>query len=306
MKASRIRKIVWVVVALLVGWSLSPVARADDPATPRFRTVNAAPGLPNADVYVGNTLYFSSVKYGQVSNYAPVDPGGRSLEVRPAGIVDKDPNSVLTKVDWTFNSDEQPDNDYTMIIVGSPENNETPLVIRDDNRTPLTPGETRVRFVHVSRDAPALQACLDHECRTLVYPKESRFGESQYLTLEARTYKLAVRLIGTDELYMDVLPLKLQAGEVYTVFVLAPPKGQVRPLIVVTADTGQPAKGYDPVPIGYGDYPMDGGGPAPMYPPVTGALLSPTAWLILMSSLSLLVLGLGATVWVVRRRFVKS
>jgi hypothetical protein len=301
MKVSLIKKTIWLLLVWGCVLSISGVALADDPAQPRFRTVNAAPGLVNADIYVGNTLYFKSVKYGQVSNYAPVDPGGRSLEVRPAGVVDKDPNSVLTKVDWTFNSDEQPDNDYTMVIVGTPENNETPLVFRDDNRTALTPGDTRVRFIHVSRDAPALEACLDHECRTLVYPKESQFNESQYLILKARPYKLKIRLIGTDELYTDIVPLKLEAGEVYTVFIMAPPKGGVRPLIVVTADTGRSAHAYDPYPVAYNDYSMDGN--APMYPPTTGAFLSPLALLVLIGGTLLLVV---AGVLVVRRQWSKS
>lgn len=272
-------------VALILSLS-ALVAQAQEDGRPRLRVVNASLGIPNADVYVNNTLYFSNVFYSYISNYVPVDQTSLKLRVRPAGVKDADP---ITEREWNFEGGK----DYTMVIVGSSENIETPLVFEDNNKGELRPGQARVRLLHVARDAPALEVCLNNQCNTLTYPKVS----DEYITLDAGTYKLSIRLIGTDEVYFDMLPIAFEAGQVYSIFLVDPVQGEIKPRIIPHIDTGRllpqpPGDIGHPPPYSPGEP-----GPPPAYPPVTGAFLSPTALLILIAAI---ILMLGGGFWLVK------
>jgi hypothetical protein len=272
----------------------------DDDGRPRLRVVNASLGIPKADVYVNDTLFFSSVFYSYISNYVPVDQTNVRLRVRPAGVKDVDP---LTEREWNFEGGK----DYTMVIVGTEENLETPWVFEDDNKAEIRPGRARVRMVHASRKAPAVEICLNNQCQTLTYPRVS----DEYLTVEAGTYKLNIRLIGAKEAYFDVLPISFEAGQVYSLFILDPHQGETRPRIIPHNDTGRllpqppgdigqpcpsPCEGH-PSPYGPGDP-----GPAPLYPPVTGRFLTPTMVVMIAG----VVMGVIGGVWIIRRQLIKT
>ncbi len=268
----------------------------------RLRVVNAALGLPEADVYVGNTLYFQSVYYSDITKYAPISAGQSTLNVRPAGVKDVDP--VRRRENFDFN---RADRDYTMFILGTAENLEDPWIVEDDNQTPLTPGKARVQFVHVSRMTAAVEMCLDNKCQTLAFKQRSDVGNypdseerNHYLTLDAGTYNLKVRLIGTNDLQLYKFPVMFDSGHVYTIFIFDPKQGETKPRIVPHNDTGQalphyPDKGHPPYPPGPPGHP-------PLYPPVTGSFLSPTV-LALVTATSLLVVS--GLFWTVQRSFTR-
>jgi hypothetical protein len=252
------------------------VAQAQD-NRPHLRVVNTALGIPSADVFVDGTLYFQGVYYGYVSNYVPVDQGGRSLRVRAAGVEN---GGDLVVGEANFEGSEGERRDYTAVIL-----DKSLWVFEDDNRSELRPGQTRVRVVNVSQ-GPAVEICLDDQCETLTFQRLTCHQcENHYISLDAGTYNFRMRLVGTDELYFDTLPITLEAGEVYSIFILDPKQGEVRPRIIPHADTGQPGPG------------VPGPGYPPLYPPVTGAFLSPVALTVLVA----LILVLAGSFWIVRR-----
>lgn len=265
------------VVFLLAALSLGGVTTQAQGNRPHLRVINAALGIPSADVYVDGTLYFQGLYYGYVSNYIPVDQGSRSIRIRAAGV---ESGGDLVTGDANFEGSEGERRDYTVVIL------ETSIwVFEDDNRSELRPGQTRVRAVNASQ-GPAVEICLDDQCETLTHQHLT-----PYITLDAGTYDFNMRLIGTDELYFDVLPITFDAGEVYSIFILDPTQGEVRPRIIPHADTGQavpevPGPGYPSCP-----------GCAPVYPPVTGAFLSPVALTVIIA----LILILAGSFWIVRR-----
>lgn len=283
------------------------VQAQDDTADnrPRLRVINSAVGVPSADIY-GETgghdiLFLRDVFYSYVSHYIPVQPSGFNLKVWPAGIKAGNP---LTGTSWNFESDR----DYTMAIVGTAEQiDETPWIFVDNNKEPLPPGEARVRMLHLASRAPAIEICLDNNCKVLTFQRPPDVGAqieqfgSTYLTLEAGTYNLNIRIIGTDEIYYDVIPIGFQAGQVYSIFIVDPVQGEVRPRIIPYMDTGQlypqpPGDAGQPLP-----YPPDGSGP-PHYPPVTGAFLSPT----MLGLIAVITLVTVLVFWLVWRQFSRS
>ena len=292
------RIILFLFIAFGVGSTVIQ-AQEDENARPRLRAVNASLGLPSADVYVGGTLYFQDVYYSAVSKYAPVSATNLRLEIRPAGVTDVDP---IQARDWSFENNK----DYTMVIVGTREDIETPWMIEDNNKEPLVPGEARVRSVHAASTVSAVEICLDNRCSSLVYRTSS-----DYITLDEGHYNAKLRFIGTDQLFIYKLPTAFQSGQVYSIFIFDPQQGEIKPRILLLSDTGQelphyPEKPHYP-PGGPGKppvhlpYPPGSGAPAqpPIYPPLTGAVLSPTA---LMALLIVAVLFGTVIFWFARRR----
>lgn len=258
---------------------------------PRLRVVNATLGVPEADIYVDNTLYYSNIFYGYVSEYIPLTPGSHRLSLRPAGVRVGDP--LGNPLDHPFDANQY----YTMVMVGTTERNEQPWMLPpDDNITPIPPDQIRVRLVDASRYAPGVEICLNDRCEVLAYRQHSN-----YFYLKAGTYNLTMRMLDTEELYFDLLPISLQAGEVYSIFVMDPAQGETRPRIICASDTGRYPHQPSPLPGGVQPLPPGGGGAAPLYPPVTGAFLSPTALILLVGGL-LLTLGVAGGLWMVRQQ----
>lgn len=192
---------------------------------PRLRAVNASLRVPVADIYLGDRLYFRNIYFSNISNYVPVDGGKKDVRVRPTGVVDSPP---ISEREWEFKDDR----DYTMLILSTPGGMDRPWVFEDNNKGVLLPGETRVRLVHASLDMPALQICVGEVCEILAYRETS-----DYLTIKQGTYSLVLRPAGNDAIEPVVLPVTFSAGEVYTVFVLDPEQGEIRPRIIPHLDT---------------------------------------------------------------------
>jgi hypothetical protein len=273
-----VRRFIQIAIFLLVGLNLVVVAtQAQDFRPPHLRVINASLGAQSVDIYVDDTLYFQDVAYSYISDYVPVDQGEHSLRVRPAGI--KDGADLVTGTANFGLNEGNIGKDYTMVLL------ETEIqVFEDDNISVFSPGKTRVRMIDVAQE-PSLEICINKDqCRILTYK-----DVSDYIELEAGTYHLKMRLIGTDELYVDVVPLTFESGEVYSIFILDPKQGEVRPRIIPHIDTRK-SQPYFPGP-----------GHPPLYPPVTGAFLSPTALLILVVGSTIFI---GGSFWVARRYFI--
>ncbi len=273
----------------------------------RLRVVNAALALPEADIYVGETLYFEDVVYGYISPYVPVDPGQRKLQVRPRGVNSISP--VIERGDVNIEANR----DFTAIILDV--TGDQFLIIRDDNETPLEPGQARVQILHVSRTTPAVEVCLDNRCQNLTYKGRSNFGNypnseevNHYTTLDAGTYNLVIRFTGLDKLQVFKQPISFAAGQVYSLFIFDAKQIGGKPHLALHSDTGQALPHYTEdyaVPHSPGQPAMPGvGGPGggaapPVYPPLTGAFLSPTA-LVWVSVLGTLIVVSG--VWLVKQK----
>jgi hypothetical protein len=192
---------------------------------PRFRVVNASLRMPVADIYLNDRLYFKGVYYSYVSNYVPVDRKSFKVRVRPAGLVDANP---LTERDWEFKDDRQ----YTMLLLSTPGGIDQPWIFEDNNKGSLSPGKARLRMVHAALDMPAIDICLSDRCDVLAFKQVS-----EYITVDEGPYNLTMRIAGEDSPQFAVLPVSVQAGQVYSVFVLDPEQGEIRPRVIPHLDT---------------------------------------------------------------------
>ena len=91
----------------------------------------------------------------------------------------------------------------------------SPIVLEDNLTTPAA-GKAHIRFIHLSPDAPAVDVALDGGA---VVFGDYVFGEnSEFTPLDAGIYDLEVRVAGTSTVALDLDPIELSAGKIYTVF----------------------------------------------------------------------------------------
>lgn len=194
----------------LLGFVLlaSPAAFADGHAT-LIRVAHLSPDAPAVDVWVDEGVVLSDVPYKTVSRYLELPSGNHRIRVTPAG----ETSPVVIDATVQFMSDSA----YTVAATGFLEDDDLqPLVLVDDRFTMME--EAKVRFVHTSPDAPAVDVGLTDG--SVVFGDTAFRGSSMYAQLPAGSYDLEVRVAGTMDIALELPNTMLEEGTNYTVFAI--------------------------------------------------------------------------------------
>lgn len=179
-----------------------------------LRVAHLSPDAPNVDIYVDSedpTL--ADVPFGAASDYLAVPAGDREVEITAAG----DPDTSVFSGPVTVEADA----DYTVAAIGELSDNGDqpfePLVLEDDNST-VDGDSARLRVVHASPDAPAVDVTAAGG--EVVLFDGVAYGESGYTELEASDYTVEIRgdTEGNDGEAVADFDVSLNGGTVYTAF----------------------------------------------------------------------------------------
>jgi hypothetical protein len=177
------------------------------------RVAHMSPNAPNVDVYVDGEAVLTDVAFSAISDYLSVPAGERQVEITAAGDADTSVFSGPVPV--------EADTAYTIAAIGEigEDGDEPfePLVLEDDNSDPGS-DTARVRLVHASPDAPAVDVTLESTGDTLY--DGAAYGDAVYTTAPGGDYTLQVRG-DTESNDGDVVAdfdVSLAGGEVYTAF----------------------------------------------------------------------------------------
>jgi len=207
-------------IALAVG--RPTVTHASAFQAPQVRLVHASPDAPSMDLLVNGTVILSDLEYGSISEYAATSMGTYQVQVVPAGTA----GPALIDESLTFGSGES----YT-IAATDVMTSITPILIEDDNTIPSL-GQARVRFMHLSPDAPAVDIAV---AGGPVLFANVAFGTvSDYVTVRGGAYDLQVRLAGTMMVVMTLPGVQLASDAVHTVCAIGLVAGNP-PLAAVSA-----------------------------------------------------------------------
>jgi len=119
----------------------------------QVRVINAIPDSDPTDIYVNGVRIVSSLAFGAVqppaapARYVPVHSGNDSIQ----GFA---PGDTINPIAPIGTIPLNGSTDYTLIAVGLELNESPPLVLTDDNTTPLS-GNVEFRIVNVSLGSPA-------------------------------------------------------------------------------------------------------------------------------------------------------
>lgn len=195
------------VVLTALGLSACSDDDDDDSAAPALvRVAHFSPDAPNVDVRVDGSLALDDVPYTAVSDYLEVPAGSRRFTVTPAG--QATPVVIDATVPLTSGAA------YTVAASGLLAGI-APVLIDNDDRATASSG-AKVRFVHLSPDAPSVDIAVTGGA--VVFPDVAFREFTDYVTLPAGTYNLEVRVAGTANVALAVPGVTVANGQNYTVF----------------------------------------------------------------------------------------
>ncbi|ELY53276.1 hypothetical protein C493_14638 [Natronolimnohabitans innermongolicus JCM 12255] len=176
----------------------------------RTRSAHFSPDAPDVDIYVDGELVREGVSYRTVSDYRDLGPGTYTIQVVPAG---EDPAEAV--LEETVEVDE---GDYTLAAIGevAAENQPLEALILEDDNSPVDPGTARVRVLHASPDAPAVDVVAGENGDALF--ENVAFGESGYTEVPEGEYTLAIYPAGDREASVFEIDVSLAGGTVYSAF----------------------------------------------------------------------------------------
>lgn len=258
-------KILLALVCIALVFSAGTAAaasHADDgemEAEGEIRVVHASPDAPNVDVYVDGNVVLEDVGFGAVSDYLELPTGEHQIEVTAAG----DPDTSV------FDQEvEVAEGNFTAIAIGEvAEGSPVPFTVEilEDDNSPTDERMARVRAVHASPDAPAVDITVE-EAGDALFENVS-VGDAGYVSVPEGEYTLEVRAAQEDNQgdVVNTFDLNVEAGTVYTAFAVgyvapddAPGDEEFRVVTSVDAEPGVSEGEPTPTAVTFEDQTSDG------------------------------------------------
>jgi hypothetical protein len=192
-------------LALLAGLALGSPALAQTNA--KVRVVHASPDAPAVDVFVNGNKVLSNIPFFTASNYLDLPGGTYDVRVTVAGDESK---VAINAPGVTLEGGKA----YTIVAVGKLA--EIRPNILADNLSAPTNGKVKVRVIHASPDAPAVDVKVKDGpilISNLAFP-----NASDYLEVDAGSYDLQVTPTGASDVVIDLPGTRVEAGKIYDVF----------------------------------------------------------------------------------------
>lgn len=185
---------------------ISSCSKEEDLAQANVLVIHASPDAPGVDLLVDEVKQnTSALTYPQNTGYLKVNAGARNFKINVAGTTTTVINANVTL---------EQDKSYSVFAIDSV-SKISAVVVADDLSTPAS-GKAHVRFIHLSPNAPAVDIAVDGGA--VVFPNTSFKVGTSFTPLDAGTYDLEVRVAGTQTVALDLDPINLEAGKIYTVF----------------------------------------------------------------------------------------
>lgn len=204
------------------------------PEAPRDEMANVrlVGGLPTdtwLDMALDDEPMFKDLEYKDVGEYAETGSGTRVLRITPKGSSDP---VIEGEIELAANTD------YTVAVAGTVA--EVEAFIYEDDNTATEPGEARIRLVHLAHGAPALDVLAGD---TALWENVAYGDDSAYVRLDAGTYAVDVREAGTSDVLLPADDMTVEAGTIYTLFVLGRVDGMPPLMLLQSADAAEPPQG---------------------------------------------------------------
>lgn len=232
----------------------SPSASAQS-SEAKLRVIHASPDAPAVDIYVNGSKAISNLAFKDVSPWASLPAGTYDVKVTAAGGTDAVIQANLPLEGGKY---------YSVVATGKLANI-TAKVFTDDF-SPLDAGKARLRVVHASPDAPAVDVAVTGG--PVLVPNLAFPDASGNLAVDAGTYDVEVRAAGTTTAALSTPGLALEAGKLYTVYAVGLLGGTPALSLLPVVDT-VPAAAMGPAPTGM---PATGAGDG-IFPAVVLALI---------------------------------
>ena len=179
-------------------------ATAPTAGTAQVRVAHLSPDAPPVDVYVNGARAVTGASFKDVTNYLSVPAGSVNFRVTPAGAT----SPAVIDATVTLNNGGS----YTVAATGLLAGIQ-PIVLEDDRGTT---GQSKVRFVHASPDAPAVDIAVTGG--PVLFANVPFRQATAYPQVAPSTYDLEARPAGSTAVALQVEDVTLRPGTNYTIF----------------------------------------------------------------------------------------
>ncbi|HMS65040.1 MAG TPA: DUF4397 domain-containing protein [Ignavibacteria bacterium] len=173
--------------------------------SPKTTVTHASPNAPNVDILVGDAVVATNVPYLASLPYTALNVGNNRIRVNVTG-------TSTTVIDATLPFAEGAN--YSIFAVDSV--NKISAIRVEDNLTAPASGNSHVRFIHLSPNAPAVDIAVTGG--PVLFPDYTFKEFSAFTPVPAGTYNLEVRLAGTTTVVLSLPNITLANGKIYTVY----------------------------------------------------------------------------------------
>ncbi len=183
----------------------------------RIKAVNAIPDSTTLNFLADGTTLLSSVPFGGASDYVPLPSGSRTLQLEASNV----PGSIIASLPQQVGAAR----DYTVVAVNSIAQPQL-VTFTDDNTVPPT-GFAKLRFANAMVGSTGTDALVNFATQAsgLAYKSAS----SYYTFAPSLTYTITFDTTGGVSVIATLTPAELDAGGVYTAYLLGTPSSpQVR------------------------------------------------------------------------------
>lgn len=171
------------------------------------RVLHASPDAPPVDIYVDGKLIFKDLAFKNFTEYVPLAKGTYKFDVYPVGKTEK---PVLSQ------SIDIPENEVITVAAAGDLIDLQLVAYFELNPKDIMEGKTRVRFIHLSPDAPAVEILLDN--RT-AFNDVGFLDATDYLDIPAGTYTIEIDISDTKDRLIE-MESEFKSQKVYTIYIL--------------------------------------------------------------------------------------
>lgn len=174
------------------------------------RVLHASPDAPAVDIYVNGSLVFKDLSFKNFTEYVQLPMGDYKIEVFPAG---QSATPVLTQ-------EVQVPNQQVITVVAAGNLEDLQLVpYVEGNADDLESGQSRVRAIHLSPDAPKVDILVDGD---LAFEDVGFLDATDYIQVPSGAYNVAVNIANTNDTVLKFKP-ELKSEKVYTIYIVGNP-----------------------------------------------------------------------------------
>lgn len=197
----------------------------------RVRILHASPNAPAVDVLVDGAVALSGLEFGSITDYLPFVAGTYEVAIRATG---------TANIVFTTTLTVEAGKDYTVAAIGllstglAQSNTFTLKALVDDNTRPAKGSQAKLRFVHLSPDAPAVDLRVG---TTVLFDDVTYPNATNYIDVDAGTVEAAVTTADGSQTVLTET-VSLAPSSVNTVFAIglvdsgAPEDQRLRALVV--------------------------------------------------------------------------
>ena len=202
-----VRRLMLMTLALLAVVGLS-TPQAIKAATMNYvRVMHASPDAPAVDIFVDGKAVLTSVPFFALSGQLALPDGTYTIDIAPAGA------GVAASV---FETKLTLEGGYTGTVaaVGSLGLGNFDVKLYEDNYSMTGAGMSRVRVIHGSPDAPAVDIKIAGTQNVVV--KGAKFGDAATLEVPAGSYSFDISPAGSSTVLFTTPALRFESGWGYS------------------------------------------------------------------------------------------